>query len=124
MGLQSSGMNYEQLLESKKGFHYFFVECLYKKISAVNNNNRKDYLNYVKDHVYIIKNNADTLKNVAVELFASSILNEPDNIMVLVPDGDVRGDLICSINNNALGLKELKIKIPKKQFDLFPKLKI
>jgi hypothetical protein len=117
-------MTYEQLLNSKKGFHYFFVECLYKKISAVNNNKRKDYLNYVKEHVYVIKNNTDTLKNIAVEPFISSILNEPDKLMVLVSDENIKGDLTCTINNSALGLNEVKIKIPKKQFDLFPKLKI
>lgn len=124
LGIQSTGMTYEQLLDSKKGFHYFVIDCLYKKVSVINKNRRNDYLNFVKDNIYIIENTNDTLKNITIEAFTSPIINKPDNIIVLIPDDSLTGDLICLINNKALGLKDLKIKIPKKQFDLFPKLKI
>jgi len=124
LGMQGSGISYEQLLDSKKGFHYFMIDCLYKKVSVVNKNKRGDFLNFIKNNTCVITNVNDTLKNSPVEVFTSPIMNKPDNIMILIPDERVAGDLICMINTNALGLKDVKIKIPEKQFDLFPKLKL
>lgn len=124
IGIGNSGMSYKELLKSKEGYHYFLVECLYKKMSAITNNKRQEYMDVVKRNICVIKSNTDTLRNVTIESFASSILNEPDNIMVLVPADKNNEDLICSINNETLGLNEIRINIPKKQFYLFPKLKI
>ena len=124
MGVESTGMSYEQLLNSRKGMDYFFVECLFKKVSAKKNTRRRDYLNYVKNNIYIIKNNIDTMKNITIEAFASSIASKPDNIMIMLASDSKRVDISCVIDNKALGLKNIKIEIPQKQFELFPKLKI
>lgn len=124
IGMQSTGMTYKDLLEIKKDYDYFFIDCLYKKISVVNKNKRSDFLKFVKNNIYVIKNNTDTLSNIPVEVFVSAIANKPDNIMVLVQKDYTASDLACVINNTAIQLNDLKIKIPSKQFELLPTLKL
>lgn len=125
MGLTASGMTYEELLKTKEHFHCFMVEFLYKKkIAQLNSGNSNEYLARLKNNLYVIKDQKDTLTNFNVEIFKSPIIGKPDQLFVLVPESKLKESISFSLDKKAFNVSEIKIQIPLKQFDLFPKLKI
>lgn len=122
MGMDASEMSFDELLKSKKEYHFFLIDCLYKKNALNKRERRNAFFDNIYKGVSIVENKMDTLDHVMIESFKSPIENSPDRLMIVVPNkGD---DIECLIYNNALGFPELKIGIPNEQIEKFPKVKI
>lgn len=112
-------------IEAKKDYLCFTVECLNKIPSASNLKEKKEtLLKEIKGNLHIIKNEADTVSNYVIEEFPSSIMNQPDQILILVPKNNINTGIRLDLRSHGLGINDLRISIPKKQFDIFPQIKL
>lgn len=112
-------------IEAKKDYCYFTVECLNKIPSASNPKEKKAaLLKAVRGGLHIIKNEKDTVSNFIIEEFPSSIMNQPDQFIIIVPNDNINTGIRLDVTSHDLGIDDLRISIPKKQFDIFPQIKL
>ncbi len=112
-------------IEAKKDYCYFTVECLNKIPSASNPKEKKaTLLQAIKNGLHIIKNEKDTVFNYVIEEFPSSIMNQPDQLIILVSNNNINTGIRFDVTSHDLGINDLRISIPKKQFDIFPQIKL
>ena len=116
---EKSIKKYEKL---KKGYHYFELECLWKDNSVVNPLNKNLLLETIRKNIFAC-NNADTLSNLIIELFPSSIVNQPHKLIMLM-ENTGENNISAGIKGQPLGVRDIKITITKEQIKTFPKIKI
>ncbi len=115
---------YKKLLKIKEDYHYILIESLDKIPSASNlNAGKKELLNYVKSHLTVIENETDTLSNPIIEEFPSSIINKPDQLLLLVKKHSVEKFQVV-VDAKKLGLEDVKISLTKKQIESLPHIKL
>lgn len=115
----------EKHMEIKKAYHHLLLECLEKTPSVSNaSRNQQQLFTQLKNNFYIIKNESDTIRNLIVEVFPSNIMNQPHQLLVMVPADIVVTTLQAGLIGKPFGLKDLRIAISKNQIKSFPEIKL
>ncbi|MCX6180659.1 MAG: hypothetical protein NT150_01850 [Bacteroidetes bacterium] len=121
---ENSEAGYKNYIKAKEGYHYILVESLNKIPSASNlNAGKKELAAYVKNNLLVIENGVDTLTNYIVEEFPSSIMNKPDQLLLLVSKHSTEKIQVV-IKSKSIGLEDVKITLTKKQIESFPQIKL
>jgi hypothetical protein len=116
---------YKSLLNIKKDYHYFLVELQQKNLSASElNQSKRKLLEVVRRNIIIMKGDKDTPIEFHSELFPSVVMNQPSQILILVPAEKNNSRLRATILGAPFGLKDLHLDIPQTQFESFPELKL
>lgn len=112
-------------LENKKEYHYLLLECLDKLPHAENGNSaQKKLLENVKTNLYVVLNQKDTVENPIVEEFLSYILNQPSQLLVLIPKNSLTTSMEVGVKGESIDVGILKINLSKKQLESFPEIKL
>lgn len=113
---------YEQI---KEGFHYIKIELAQKSQSVKElNASTPSVLSSIEKSLYIIANDSDTIINYITEFFPGQLLNQPHQMLVIVPNDKTFTKLRTVIEGEAFGLKNLDIAISDKQIKSFPYIKL
>jgi hypothetical protein len=122
----NSATELEKHINIKKGFQYLSLEYLDKNYSVTKKTNKEDLIKRLKENVYVIKNDSDTIRNIIIEVFPAYLMNQPDQLLVLIPssDGDPESDLEAGIKGENFGVPDLRIRILHTDLKSFPEIKI
>lgn len=113
----------QKVISVKKGFHYLKIECLDKNQSVSNPTNKEELFKLLKENIWIIQDQ-DTVSNAIVEIFPAQLLNQPHQVLVMIPVQKSFENLKVRLTGKPFKLPDLKIAISKKQYKSFPEIKL
>lgn len=111
-------------LKIQKGYYYCDVECLIKYESASAPIKKIDLLNSLKGQLTVVKNNADTLTNAIVECFPSYVMNQPNKLLIMIPNTDTISNYQITIKGSPLHLKDVQLNLSSADIKSFPLIKL
>lgn len=111
-------------LKIQQGYYYCDVECLVKYESASDPIKKIDLLNLLKKQLAVVKNSNDTLTNVITESFPSYVMNQPNKLLVMIPNADSLSNYKIIINGSSLHLKDVQLNLSSADLNSFPLLKL
>lgn len=115
---------YEEYLKIKKGYHHLLLEYLEKTATSVGTSPKNARsLADIQQSLIIIKNNSDTIHHPIIEVFPSRLLQQPHQILLIVPHDSIDNRLKVKVKGKVLGLDDFGIEISNKQLKSFPEIK-
>lgn len=111
-------------LKIQQGYYYCDVECLIKYESASNPIKKTDLLNLISKQLTVVKNSNDTLSNVIVEAFPSLVMNQPNKLLLMIPNADSLSNYQITINGSRLHLKDAQLNLSSLDIKSFPLIKL
>lgn len=123
-GGNNSQEELERLMKIKKGYHHLVLEWRDKKTSLGSKTDKEAQFESISKNFFAVKNGGDTLRNVILEFFPATLLNQPHKVMVLIPRDTTDTALKAGVKGEAFGLEDVSVSIRRDQFKLFPEIKI
>jgi len=108
----------------QQGYYYCDVECLIKYESASDPIKKTDLLNLLKQQLTVVKNSTDTLSNVIVEPFPSQVMNQPNKLLIMIPDADSLSNYKIILDGSPLHLKDVQLNLSSADIKSFPLIKL
>lgn len=119
-----SGEELQKYIALKAGYHYFTLKCLDKKMSVTKPVSKEAILYHIREGLYVVKNSSDTIRDFITEIFPASLMNQPHEILMLVPSDSKDNELSVGVRGRAFTLPDLNIHITQTQIKSLPEVKI
>lgn len=113
-----------KFVKLKKGFHYFTIQCSSKNNSVSGLDSKDKIYNELKKSLYFITGKNDTIRHFNNEFFPSSVMNQPNVMIILIPDGEVNGAIQAGIRGSSFHVNDLKINVSKEALQNLPEIKV
>lgn len=107
----------------KEGYHYLRLECLDKNQSVSNPTNKESLFRQLKENLAFVRNEKDTVPNPIIEVFPGQLLNQPHQMLIMVPADTSMESLGVVLEGSPFGLKDLQLNITRKQLKSLPEIK-
>ncbi|ABG58791.1 hypothetical protein [Cytophaga hutchinsonii] len=111
-------------LDIQKGYYYCLAECTIKTESASDPIKKTDLLQGLKQQLIVVKNNTDTLPNVITEAFPSYVMNQPNKLLILIPDTDSLSSYQIKIHGSPFHLNDCHLYLSSETIQSFPLIKL
>lgn len=111
-------------LDIQKGFYYCTAACIIKSESASNPVKKTELLAGLKEGLVVVKNNRDTLSNSITEAFPSYVMNQPNKLLILIPNTDSVSSYQISIHGSRFNLPDCSLNLSSKTIQSFPLIKL
>lgn len=115
---------FQKYLSIQKGFYYCTAECTIKAESASNPVKKTALLERLKQQLKVIKNNTDTLSNIITEAFPSYVMNQPNKLLILIPNTDSLSNYHIIIQGSPFNLEDCQLRLSSEHIQSFPLIKL
>ncbi len=110
-------------LDIQKGYSYCMAECTIKSESASNPIKKTDLLQVLKQQLIVVKNKSDTV-SVITEAFPSYVMNQPNKLLILIPNTDSLSSYQITIQGSPLNLEDCQLNLSSETIQSFPLIKL
>lgn len=116
--------SFSRYLSIQKDYYYCTAECVVKYESASAPINKNELLQLVKQQLTVVENNKDTLRNIITEAFPSYVMNQPNKLLILIPNTDSINSYRITIGGSPFQLKDCRLTLSGDDIHSFPLIKL
>ena len=111
-------------LEIQKQYYYCTAECVVKYESASAPIKKSDLLALLKNQLTVVENNKDTLHTIITEAFPSYVMNQPNKLLILIPNMGSLSSYKINIQGTPFQLQDCTLNLSSDKIQSFPFIKL